>query len=237
MTPLLLLLFGVAPMAAVGTDLWFAAITKLFATSVHHNNNLIDWMVVKRLWSGSLPASIGTLVWMHVLPMDASSEALLKGAVAAVVMVTATAMLFQQRLHAMGRRLRTTEVDSFKNIQGPLTIAAGALLGILVTLTSVGAGALGAVFLVYLYPLRLTPPKLIATDIVHAIPLALFAGSGHILLGNVEMDLLGQLLIGSIPTVIVGAMLSARMPHGALRVVLVAVLLLVGGKLFWSLVS
>lgn len=119
--------------------------------------------------------------------------------------------------------------------QWPLTVAVGAFLGILVTFTSVGAGALGAVFLVYQYPLRLTPPRLIATDIVHAIPLALFAGIGHLLLGNVDYSLLGNLLLGPVPAVILGAILSARLPHGYLRVVLVLVLLAAGGKLLLSL--
>jgi uncharacterized membrane protein YfcA len=101
----------------------------------------------------------------------------------------------------------------------------------------VGAGALGAVFLAYLYPLRLTPPRLIATDIVHAIPLAMFAGAGHLLIGNVNFALLGNLLLGSVPAVIVGAMLSARLPHALLRAVLALVLMLIGLKLWWSLLA
>ncbi len=235
MTPILLLLFGVPALAAVGTDLWFAAITKLFATPVHQRNNLIDWQVVKRLWLGSLTASTATLAWLHVNPIEVGSIHLVKGAVAITVMITAVAMLFQRRLHALGRSYRITEGVRFKNMQGPLTVAAGVLLGVLVTFTSVGAGALGAVFLVYLYPLRLTPPRLIATDIVHAIPLAIFAGTGHLLLGNVDFSLLGNLLLGSIPAVIVGAMLSARLPHAYLRIALVVVLFAAGSKLMWSL--
>lgn len=235
MTPLLLLVFGVAPLAAVGTDLWFAATTKLFATRVHHGHGLIDWQVVKRLWCGSLTASALTLLWMKIHPVDASAVTLLKTAIAVAVMVTALGMLFQKPLHALGRRLRTTDSQHFKAIQGPLTIVAGSVLGVLVTLTSVGAGALGAVFLAYLYPLRLTPPRLIATDIVHAIPLAMFAGIGHLMIGNVNFSLLGNLLMGSIPAVIVGAMLSARLPHMLLRAALALVLLSIAIKLLWTL--
>lgn len=234
MTPILLLLFGVPALAAVGTDLWFAAITKMFATPVHQRNNLIDWQVVKRLWLGSLTASTATLVWLHFHPIDEGSMAWVKKAVAITVMVTAIAMLFQKQLHALGRKQRTTESVRFKAVQGPLTVIAGIFLGVLVTTTSVGAGALGAVFLVYLYPLRLTPPRLIATDIVHAIPLAIFAGTGHLVLGNVDGGLLGNLLLGSIPAVIAGALLSARIPHAWLRGILVLVLLSVGAKLLWS---
>jgi len=235
MTPLLLLVFGVAPLTAVGTDLWFAAITKLFATRVHHSHGLIDWQVVKRLWLGSLTASALTLVWMKLHPVDETAVTLLKTAIAVAVMVTAMGMLFQKPLQSLGRKLRTTDSDHFKLLQGPLTLLAGVVLGVLVTLTSVGAGALGAVFLAYLYPLRLTPPRLIATDIVHAIPLAMFAGLGHLLIGNVNFGLLGNLLLGSVPAVIIGAMLSARLPHSLLRWVLSIVLLLIGLKLWWSL--
>lgn len=234
MTPLLLLVFGVAPMAAVGTDLWFAALTKLFATRVHHGHGLIDWPVVKRLWLGSLTTSALTLAWMKWHPVDASAVTLLKTSISAAVVVTALGMLFQKPLHALGRSLRTADAPHFKAVQLPLTILAGAVLGILVTLTSVGAGALGAVFLAYLYPLRLTPPRLIATDIVHAIPLAIFAGFGHLLIGNVNFGLLGNLLIGSVPAVILGAMLSARLPHTLLRIALALVLLVIGAKLWWT---
>lgn len=234
MTPLLLLVFGVVPLTAVGTDLWFAATTKLFATRVHHGHGLIDWPVVRRLWVGSLTASALTLLWMKLHPVDQAAVTLLKTAIAAAVMLAGLGMLFQKPLHALGRKLRTTDGEHFKAVQGSLTIISGAVLGGLVTLTSVGAGALGAVFLAYLYPLRLTPPRLIATDIMHAIPLAIFAGMGHLLIGNVDFGLLGNLLLGSIPAVIVGAMLSARLPHGLLRGLLAVVLLSIGVKLWWT---
>ena len=108
---------------------------------------------------------------------------------------------------------------------------AGAILGFLVTFTSVGAGALGTVMLVYLYPMRLTPAKLVGTDIVHAIPLTLLAGSGHLAMGNVDVSLLGGLLLGSIPGVLLGSMLSNKAPENWLRSAIAAVLALVGTKL------
>ncbi len=234
MTPLLLLFFGMAPMTAVGTDLWFAVITKMAATRVHHHHGLIDWGVAKRLWLGSLPASAGTLVWLQFHPLNAHSMDHLKAAIAAAVLLTAGGILLQTKLHSLGKRLRTTQVERFITLQLPLTLLSGAVLGVLVTLTSVGAGALGAVFLAYLYPLRLTTPRLIATDIVHAIPLAMFAGLGHLYLGHVDFTLLGTLLIGSIPGVVVGAMLSSRLPHAFLRTALAVVLCLIGAKLWWS---
>lgn len=237
MTPLLLLIFGVAPMSAVGTDLWFAAITKMFASRVHQGHGLIDWQVVRRLWIGSLSASALTIFWMKIHPVDNSSVELLKTAIAVAVLITAVGMIFQKPLHSLGRRFRLIEGEHFKQWQMPLTIMAGALLGFLVSLTSVGAGALGAVFLAYLYPLRLTLPRLIATDIAHAIPLALFAGIGHLLIGNVDFSLLGHLLIGSIPAVMVGAFLSSHLPHSLLRGILALVLFGIGIKLWISVAS
>jgi uncharacterized membrane protein YfcA len=172
---------------------------------------------------------------MKLHPVDQTAVRLLKTAIAAAVLLTAVGIVFQKPLQAFGRKLRTTDAEHFKAWQPGLTVLAGAVLGVLVTLTSVGAGALGAVFLAYLYPLRLTPPRLIATDIVHAIPLALFAGTGHLLMGNVNFGLLGNLLLGSVPAVLLGAVLSARLPHTVLRMALAAVLLAVGAKLAWTI--
>jgi uncharacterized membrane protein YfcA len=234
MTPLLLLLFGTAPMTAVGTDLWFAALTKIAATRIHSHHGLIDWGVVRRLWVGSLPASAAALVWLHFHPMGGKSLDSLKLAIAGAVVFTAAGILLQRRLHNAGQRLRVTQAEKFKAAQGPATVVAGAIIGLLVTFTSVGAGAIGVVFLAYLYPLRLTPPRLIASDIVHAVPLTMFAGMGHLLIGHVDFALLGTLLIGSVPGVMVGAMLSSRLPHGVLRTALAVVLTLVGLKLWWS---
>jgi uncharacterized membrane protein YfcA len=138
-------------------------------------------------------------------------------------------------VHGAGRRLRVDRAARFKALQAPLTMASGAVLGVIVTLTSVGAGALGAVMLTYLYPFRLTPPRLIASDIAHAIPLAVFAGLGHLVIGNVSGVLLGTLLIGSVPGVLIGATLSSRLPYGVLRVVLAVLLLLVGARLITAL--
>jgi len=231
MTPILLLVFGVAPMAAVGTDLWFATITKVFATRVHGRHGLIAWDIVLRLWMGSLTASAATLVWVKFQPIDESDTSLLRMTIAVAVIGTALSMLAQERIHSLTRHLRAGEDWHFKRTQALLTVVAGALLGVLVTLTSIGAGALGAIFLAYLYPMRLTPPRLIATDIVHAIPLALFAGLGHLFIGNVDFGLLGNMLLGSVPAVFVGAHLSARLPHSILRAALVSVLLAIGVKL------
>jgi uncharacterized membrane protein YfcA len=236
MTPLLLLVFGFAPSVAVGTDLLFAGLTKSVAARIHYSRNLIDWKVVKCLWIGSLPSATLTLLLMQYLLKQSYEFTFLKVCIAVLIIIMAIGMILQKRLHAFGTRLRKSQAVDFIRWQQPLTIFAGILLGVLVTLTSIGAGALGAVFLVYLYPLRLTPDRLVATDVVHAIPLALFAGFGHMLMGNVNFSLLGTLLIGSIPGVVIGALLSTKVPHHFLRNIIAVILVLVGGKLLWTVI-
>jgi uncharacterized membrane protein YfcA len=230
MTPLLLLIFGVAPVTAIGTDLWFAAITKMAAGKMHHTKGLIDWQVLRYLWAGSLPASV-IMIFLMRGGYIALETSLLKDAVAIAILVTAVSMLFQKQLHTVGKHFRLSDAQHFKRWQPTLTVIAGAILGGLVTLTSIGAGAVGIVMLTYLYPLKLTPARLVATDIVHAIPLAMFAGMGHLFIGNIDFSLLGWLLIGSIPGVLVGATLSSKLPQTPLRICIAMVLILVAIKL------
>ena len=234
MTPILVLLFGVAPASAVGTDLWFAALTKIVGGTVQHRRGMVDWQVVGRLSLGSLPAAVLTLLWMHASGSARVSQGLILQALGGVLLLTAAAMVFKRRMQAVGQALRSTAPASFKRAQPALTVLAGAILGGLVTLTSVGAGALGTVMLVYLYPFRMTPARLVGTDIVHAIPLTLVAGTGHLLLGHVDFALLGTLLLGSIPGIVIGSLLSSRAPEGLLRAAIAAVLVAVGAKLVFS---
>lgn len=234
MTPILVLLFGVAPAAAVGTDLWFAAVTKLAGGVVHHSKGSVDWQVLRRLSLGSLPTSIITLAWLHLSGAGQMKNGFILNALGAVLLLTALAMVFKQRTHALGQRLRATAPDQFKRAQPALTVVAGAILGFLVTLTSVGAGALGAVMLLYLYPWRMTPARLVGTDIVHAIPLTLVAGTGHMMMGHVDFTLLGGLLLGSVPGVVLGSLISSKTPENLLRFAIAVVLTAVGAKLVIS---
>lgn len=231
MTPILVLLFGMAPAAAVGTDLWFAAITKMTGGSLHHGRGNVDWQVLRRLCLGSLPAAMLTLLWLHVSGGGQMKAGLILRALGSMIVLTALAMLFKRQAQAFGRSLRLNASERFKHLQPKLTVLAGAILGVLVTLTSVGAGALGAVMLAYLYPLRMTPRRLVATDLVHAIPLTVVAGSGHLMMGNVDGGLLLQLLLGSIPGVLIGAHFSDKAPEGVLRPLIACVLMAVGVKL------
>lgn len=231
MTPILVLLFGIAPAAAVGTDLWFAAITKLVGGTVHHNKGGVDWQVLRRLLTGSLPAAVGTLLWLHYSGVAQIKQGLILNALGGVLLLTALAMVFRKRTHAFGMKLRATAPADFKRAQPALTVVAGAILGFLVTLTSVGAGALGVVMLLYLYPFRMTPARLVGTDIVHAIPLTMVAGTGHLLMGNVDLQLLGNLLLGSIPGIVFGSLIGSKVPEGVLRGAISVVLMAVGMKL------
>ncbi len=231
MTPILLLFFGIAPHTAIGTDLWFAAITKVAIASVHLGQGTIDWLVLRRLWLGSLPASALTSVWIQAHRFDGATGSILQKAIAVAVLFTAIGLIVQAPLRRRADRSYLELAEKYAGWQAPMTVVAGVLLGVVVTLTSVGAGALGAVMLVYLYPTRLSPPRLVATDVAHAIPLAMFAGFGHLLAGGVDGRLLGSLLMGSIPAGVIAGSLSARLPHAAVRGALSLVLIVVGLKL------
>ncbi len=231
MTPLLVLLFGVAPHTAVGTDLLYASITKVFGAAMHHNHGSVDWTVVKRLAWGSLPAAALTLLWMQLWGIDRVSGGVIINAVGIALLITSLGMLFKEPLHSLSRKLQVTRSSRLRTLQAQLTVSAGVVLGVVVTLTSIGAGALGTVMLVYLYPARLTPNKLVGTDLAHAIPLALLAGLGHLTLGNVDFMLLLNLLAGSIPGVLLGSLVSTRAPLQFIRYAIALVLAAVATKM------
>ncbi|MFC3106611.1 sulfite exporter TauE/SafE family protein [Undibacterium arcticum] len=235
MTPVLIFLLGVAPQTAVGTDLLFAAITKGVAGWMYGARGALDWLVFRRLAMGSLPAAVLTLLLIKHIRLDEGMKMVILQSLGLVLALTSVAMMFKSKLHHLGQCLRTTAPQRFKGVQPVLTVAAGALLGFLVTLTSVGAGALGAVMLVYLYPYRLTPAKLVGTDIAHAIPLTLVAGLGHLILGNIDFPLLGSLLAGSVPGVMLGSRLSTSVNDQYLRNAIAIILLIVGGRLLLQL--
>jgi len=244
MAPLLILMFGFAPATAVGTDLWFAGLTKAFGGYVHHRQGGVDWQVFRRLIIGSLPAAVLTLLVLHFSETKPIKDGFFIHMLGGVLILTAVATVFRRRFIVWSRQYQTKAGHNTINLQLPLTIVAGAVLGVLVTLTSVGAGALGVTMILCLYPLRMSANRLVATDIVHAIPLTLIAGlgyallgkpehlpHGHIVVGNVDLSLLALLLIGSIPGIIIGARLTKYFSETTLRLVLAMVLLLVGLKM------
>lgn len=234
MTPILVLMFGMAPSAAVGTDLWFAAITKMVGGWVHGKKGTIDWEVLRRLFLGSIPASLLTLLWLHLTHSDKLRSVMMIKVLGVVLILTSIASVFRPYFFAIGKRMRLESPTGFKRWQPMLTVMGGGLIGFLVTFTSIGAGALGAVILLYLYPLRMSPSTLVGTDIVHAIPLTILAGLGHMLMGNVKFDMLGMLLVGSIPGIILGSLGSAYAPEKVVRTAISVVLVAVGVKMLLS---
>ncbi len=231
MAPIMILLFGVSPATAVGTDLWFAAITKSVGGVVHHRDGGVDGQVLRRLCMGSLPAAVVTLFFLWYSGGTQVKSGTIITLLGCVLILTAIATLFRQRFVEWSRTYQREAGHGARNLQAPLTIVAGAVLGVSVSLTSVGAGALGVTMILCLYPLRMHARKLVATDIVHAVPLTLVAGLGHLYLGNVNLTLLGGLLVGSIPGIIIGSYATRWIPEAGLRVVLACVLALVGGRM------
>jgi uncharacterized membrane protein YfcA len=186
---------------------------------------------VGRLATGSLPAAALTLLALQALGGSPLKGGLIIHALGVVLILTAIAMLLRTKMHDLGKRVRRKDFERFRAAQPALTVCAGVLLGVLVTLTSVGAGALGSVMLLCIYPVRMTPQRLVGTDIVHAIPLTVLAGLGHLWLGHVNFPLLGCLLLGSIPGALIGAWASSKMPTVVIRSALSAVLGLVAVKM------
>ena len=234
MMPILVLVFGVPARLAVGTDLLFAAFTKTAGMSIHGFRGTVDWQVFRRLSMGSLPAAIITGWFVHRLGVDShQADKFILHAVAVMMLITAVALLAKNRLLDFGRKLRFGSAVRFKRMQPGATVIAGALLGTLVTLTSIGAGALGSILLTFLYPLRLTPARLVGTDLMHAIPIACVAGASYWIIGSVNWALLGWMLVGSIPGVLVGSHFATRVPGGMLRSILAIVLAATGAKLLF----
>jgi uncharacterized membrane protein YfcA len=228
MTPLLVLLFGVHPTTAVGTDLLYAAATKTVGTGVHGFKRTVQWNIVARLAVGSVPATIVTL-WILSQQANhaASANAFITTALGWALLVTSLAVLFRKTIVAFAVK-KAGELEPGR--AAAFTILLGAILGVLVSLTSVGAGALGMTVLLILYP-RMDVAKLVGSDIAHAVPLTLLAGLGHWMMGSVDWMLLVSLLSGSIPGIIIGSLLAARTPDGVLRPVLAGTLMLVGVKM------
>lgn len=231
MSPLLILLFGISPATAIGTDLWFAAITKSVGGYIHHRNASVDMGIVRLLAIGSIPAAVLTGLWLWYLGLDRVGSDVLSHGLGIVLITTAIATIFRRRLGAWSYSLSIRQHAHFNALKAVATIMAGALLGFLVTLTSVGAGALGATMLLMLYPRRLTLKRLIGTDITHAVPIAFVGGIIHLLIGNVDFKLLAMLLVGSLPGIVIGAKLTAIVPEKVIQPGLAAVLAFSGYKL------
>ena len=230
MAPILLVGFGVNLITVVATDLLFATITKLSASAVHNKNALVDWQIAKRMWAGSIPASLIVIVIVY-FGFAVENDEVVTRILGTLILISAVSLLFGSKLQLLQRSRRIAQPEKFKRYQGITTTLAGTLLGGLVTLTSVGAGALGAVILRSIYPLRMTPQKLVATDTIHAIPVSLIAGASYLAMGFVDLELLGLLLLGSVPAALVASKLMNRLPNHAIKTILGIALFAAGLKL------
>lgn len=226
MTPLLIGAFRLHPAVAIGTDLWFAALTKTGGAVAHARHGHVDGRLTGLLLLGSLPAAIVTIAVLHGVGLRTGSVKLLTVSLGIALLLTAAVVFWRDAWLRLGLALERWLPPTRKPL---LTVAAGATLGVLVTLSSIGAGALGATLILLLYP-RLPAHRLVGTDIAHAVPLTLVAGIGHALLGNVDVRLLAALLVGSLPGIWLGAQLTRRMPERLVRGLLCASLVTAGIK-------
>lgn len=233
MAPILILFFGIHPAMAVGTDLWFAAITKSVGGGMHNKLGSVDWYVVRRLAMGSLPAAVLTLLWLWLFQDGKLDAGPLMKLLGGALLLTSVLMILKPRIQPGLVRVREKLGERMRGQQKLFVISGGAAIGALVTLTSIGAGALVAVLLATLYPLRLGTRTIVGTDIVHAVPLTLVAGMGHSLLGNVDVWMLASLLTGAIPGIIVGSLIGGKVPESVVRYALAAMLVVASLKMLF----
>jgi uncharacterized membrane protein YfcA len=233
MTPLLVFLFGIPPVKAVGTDLLFAAITKMGGVWAHKRRGTIEWRILALLTAGSIPASLVTSHFLRAVVMHKEDiSTIITTLLGTALILTSVALLFKKDFQRVGRHLSNTVFPSWTRLRGVATVVMGIILGVLVTMTSVGAGALGAALLFFLYP-RLPTARIIGTDIAHAVPLTAVAGLGHLQMGTVDFVLLGSLLLGSLPGIYLGSHLSTKVPEKVMRPILASMLMLIGVKFMW----
>lgn len=228
MTPILILLFGIHPASAVGTDLLYAAATKTAGSLVHGYNRTVDWRLVRRLAAGSVPMTVLTIWALGFVNLQgAPVRELISGILTIALFATALTLIFRDRIvERYAERLGSLPERRI----AALTVAVGAALGVLVSISSVGAGAIGVTALILLYP-RLPMARIVGSDIAHAVPLTLAAGIGHWYLGSINVELLIPLLLGSIPGIVLGSYTVARVPETALRLLLAGTLIVVAAKL------
>jgi uncharacterized protein len=249
MTPLLVLGFGISPAVAVGTDLLYAGLTKAGGVWVHSRHRTVQWKIAGCLAMASVPTSIAIVLLLRWFPVDKSIfNSVINTTLGVTLILTALALFFKERIKAWSPwerrraplpaaiKLDRREPSSpgvIEEVKIGATIAVGIVLGVLVTLTSVGAGAMGAAALFFLYP-RLSAVQIVGTDLAHAVPLTLLGGLGHwFMLGTVDVNLLLSLLAGSLPGIWLGSHLGVSIPEKKLRLVLAVMLILIGGRLIF----
>jgi uncharacterized membrane protein YfcA len=231
MTPILVLFFGVKPSLAVGTDLLYAAITKGGGIWVHNNKGTVDWRTVALMLTGSMPAALVTVFVLKKLQTRGIDyQGAITSSLGIALILTSLAIIFRGQILGFAQADRMAGVRAvYRQTKVPATVICGLLLGVLVTLSSVGAGALGSVMLFFLNPYW-DSKRIVGTDLAHAVPLTAIAGLGHAHLGSVDYAMLASLLVGSLPGIYLGSHLGIRLPDNVVRPVLAGMLLLIGIK-------
>lgn len=232
MTPILVLGFSIKPIIAVGTDLLYAAITKSGGIFVHNKKGTIEWRIVGLLALGSLPSSlIAVFLLKHLEDAGINYNGLITSSLSVALILTSIVLLFKNKLHQLGQNERFDAIRALhRQLRVPMTVIAGIILGFLVTLSSVGAGALGAAILFFLYP-RLPSIRIVGTDLAHAVPLTAVAGLGHLHLGTIDFYMLLSLIIGSLPGIYIGSHIATRLPEKIVRPILASMLMVIGLRL------
>ena len=233
MAPILLFGFGFDLPTVVATDLLFASITKLLATSFHSKNNYVDWQVTKYLWLGSIPATIIVMV-LGYLGLIFSNPNWVTKILGILILISGTSILIEQQIQFFQRTKRIQKTEYIEQNQQKATVISGFILGGLVSATSIGAGALGIMFIKMVYPAQMDPKKLVATDTVHAVPVSLLAGIGYLIMGNTNLQLLSLLLTGAIPVVIIGTKLLSKLPSQLIKQIVGLTLIITASKLLAS---
>ncbi|NOR71122.1 MAG: TSUP family transporter [Methylomarinum sp.] len=236
MTPILVLGFGIPPTIAVGTDLLYAALTKCSGVFFHHRNNTVDWKIVLLLGSGSIPSSIITIsILEHLKSTGFNYDDIIILTLATMLILTAFIIVIKNRLLSFinTNHPESLVVNFIKEYRPQITILSGVLLGCVVTLSSVGAGAIGSAILFLLYPRKPTI-AIVGTDIAHAVPLTAIAGLGHLHFGSIDFSLLFGLLVGGVPAIYAGSLIGKKLPDRILRPFIALLLLAMGIKLMLS---
>ena len=238
MTPVLILFYGISPTLAVGTDLLYASLSKAFGVMLYRHHGSVDWRIVGWQALGSVPASLLTLLWLQQQGDAAALDRLIKLTLSLAIIVTATFTLFQgaiaARLRPASRMAQSGEHPGINpRLQRILTLLAGALIGSVVTVSSVGAGAIGMMLLLLLYP-KHPPVKIVGSDLAHAVLITAIAGLGHARLGSVDYRLLAWLLLGALPGIWIGSRVGFRLDGAALKRAVACLLLLVGSMTLYK---
>jgi uncharacterized membrane protein YfcA len=228
MTPILVLLFGVAPLAAVSSDLVASLIMKPVGAAVHAGRGTVRWNLAGWLSLGSVPFAFLGVVFLKSLGTAIRIQAIVSVALGSILLVAVAALLLKMYLDH--RRRGTRDVDEKLVVKKLPTLAIGASIGFIVGITSVGSGTLVIVLLLFLYP-RLRGSQMVGTDLAQAIPMVGAAALAHIIFGDFKLGLTASILIGSIPGVLIGAAVSSYAPTAFLRGALATVLLVSGLKL------